>query len=198
MQRLFSKEPKLSVLIPHLPERAAKLDRLLLQIQRQLAEKEYPVEVLIHDDRQKTTGEKRNDLIVEAKGEFITQPDDDDLLGNNFFKRIFKYLVLETDSIGFIVNVMMHDKTLPAYHCKEIEKYKGYPECFFRPINHTNVIRKSLCIPFDHITRGEDIRFANKMSPILKPRKGVFIPEVLYHYDATHNHDKEFAKLCTV
>ena len=185
MTRLFSKEPKLSILIPHLKERGEKLSRLLFQLQRQI--NDYPVEVLIHDG-DGTTGQKRNELIAEAKGEWVVHIDDDDTISDDYIKEICKNLHPYVNGIGFIVEVHINKKIYPAYHIPLISRYGQYPSCFVRPLNHLNVIRKSLCVPFKEITRGEDVRFANEMQPILKDKKCIFIPKVLYYYDASHNH----------
>jgi hypothetical protein len=63
---------KLSILITHLPERDALLQRLMAVLQPQV-DRFTNVEVLIDSTgRHMPTGTKRNNLIARAQGEYIT------------------------------------------------------------------------------------------------------------------------------
>lgn len=72
---------KLSILIPSLPERAAKLASLLGLLRPQVEARPGEVELLaLIDFRTMSLGEKRNRLMSIAAGEYIVNLDDDDSL----------------------------------------------------------------------------------------------------------------------
>jgi len=73
----------LSILIPTLKSRAAMYQRTAQHLNAQIKSLENPeeVEVLAYiDNREKTTGYKRNILLERAKGQFVVFVDDDDSL----------------------------------------------------------------------------------------------------------------------
>lgn len=80
---------KLAVLIPTLTERARLLARLMKELDRQRKGKD--VIVIHHEDQgQKTTGQKRNELIqtaVDQGAEYVSFFDDDDMPGENYITR---------------------------------------------------------------------------------------------------------------
>lgn len=173
-------KPLLSVLIPHLPERKDKLNRLLNQIVQQV--KGLAVEILI-DDSDKTTGEKRNSLLKAANGVFVNYLDDDDEIADNYFEKIFPYLNDKTDTIGFVMDFQAGSFSMPMVCCAAVAERKAYSGIMFCPITPIQVTRKSLCAPFPPITKGEDIIWSREMYPILKNSKSRFINEILYIYN---------------
>jgi glycosyltransferase involved in cell wall biosynthesis len=78
----------LSVLIPTVPSRIRSfypnlLDSLLLQVES------LDVEVLgLFDNKKRTTGMKRNDLLHMARGDYIVFIDDDDRIADNYLQRV--------------------------------------------------------------------------------------------------------------
>lgn len=84
--------PLLSILIPSLPERIR--DRLLplwAKIEAQVAASSKPgeVEMVCHmDNRQRTVGEKRDDLLRCSLGEYVAYVDDDDDIAPDYVARL--------------------------------------------------------------------------------------------------------------
>ena len=79
----------LSILIPSLPERIHLLSSVLSDLHEQ--SKGKPVEVLVlTDNRHRTTGQKRNQLIGLAQGRFISFVDDDDSVAADYVDQILE------------------------------------------------------------------------------------------------------------
>lgn len=89
----------LSVLIPSIPERINQLAELLSVLKAQ----DHPeLEVLtLIDNRRRFLGEKRNALIQMARGKFIANVDDDDLVAPNFFSAIHDALKEDVDLVAY-------------------------------------------------------------------------------------------------
>lgn len=90
---------KLSILITSIDERQSLLSRLLFKLEPQLNSQ---VEVLIsQDNRIKPIGDKVNDLINNAKGEYVVLVDDDDYLADNYVYEVLNSLKDKPDFVGY-------------------------------------------------------------------------------------------------
>jgi glycosyltransferase involved in cell wall biosynthesis len=86
------KKAKLSVLIPTITRRRAEAERLFVNLEQRIGDR--PVELLmLRDNRWQNIGEKRNQLLRAATGEYITFLDDDDELLEGYFEAV----LVETD-----------------------------------------------------------------------------------------------------
>jgi glycosyltransferase involved in cell wall biosynthesis len=104
---------KLSILIPTLYERIDKLCELKASLFGQIMSNKVSdiVEVLeLADNRQKTTGAKRNILLNMAKGDYIAFIDDDDAISNDYIKLVLKAIETNPDVIGMRLVHYMNGK----------------------------------------------------------------------------------------
>jgi glycosyltransferase involved in cell wall biosynthesis len=86
------KKAKLSVLIPTITRRRAEAERLFVNLEQRIGDR--PVELLmLRDNLWQNIGEKRNQLLRAATGEYITFLDDDDELLEGYFEAV----LVETD-----------------------------------------------------------------------------------------------------
>lgn len=78
--------PLLSILTPAIPERLTKLGRLGELLEPQLRPYPHSVEwlVLVDPRGQRTVGEKRDELVQLARGEFLAFVDDDDFVSSHY------------------------------------------------------------------------------------------------------------------
>ena len=86
--------PKLSILILTIPERAKKLKRLMDVLRPQIPE-DGSVEVIVkeelhHDHGGPTIGANRNAALADAAGDYVCFIDDDDLVPDYYIDRILK------------------------------------------------------------------------------------------------------------
>ena len=75
---------KLSILILTIPNRKRMFDKLISELNNQFTDEKFipfeDYEILIQSDTDKTIGEKRNELLQRARGEYIAFIDDDDMI----------------------------------------------------------------------------------------------------------------------
>jgi hypothetical protein len=79
-------QPLLSILTPAIPERLPKLQRLASLLDPQLRNYPHSVEWLTFIDPrgQRTIGQKRDDLVQLARGQFVAFVDDDDFVSEHY------------------------------------------------------------------------------------------------------------------
>lgn len=190
----------LSVLIPTLTERKPLLDKLLFKLNRMIIPFDNKIEILTNEDAgEKTTGQKRNELIDIAKGKFSVFIDDDDDIPQHYFETIFKILAnnTECDCIGFKglirwndgrrerTDVFKHSVGLPYSPNKVGGEY-------LRPPNHLNPMLTEYfrAIRFPDLTFAEDFDFCNRLAQEKLIKNEVFIPLVMYYYQYKPKHKK--------
>lgn len=186
----------LSVLIPCVPGRLEKLDRLFKHLQQQLDDaKGSPwakdVEVLsLLDNKKRSIGFKRQALVDAAQGRFLAFCDDDDSVASDYFKRIVPVLLVEDpDVLVFkqecVINgekpfIVDHSITHENEHC--IRHDDGRWENIKRKPWHHNVWRTSLArtAKFPDTMWGEDHAWCEQLWP--KVQKESKIDGVLHFY----------------
>ncbi|MCJ7992656.1 glycosyltransferase [Priestia sp. OVS21] len=97
---------KLSVLIPSTPERLTHLARMISELERQSAQ--LPVEILaMIDNKKRTIGAKRNILIEQAQGKYVSFVDDDDRIEPDYIQTLVETINQNpnADCITFDVEV---------------------------------------------------------------------------------------------
>lgn len=96
----------LSVLIPSIPRRQAKLAELLACLE---AQSRPELEVLVFiDNCRRSVGRKRQDLTDTARGTFVCYIDDDELLAPQFVERVIDTIIkVEVQTPG--VDVICYD-----------------------------------------------------------------------------------------
>ena len=179
----------LSILIPSLESRQDKYLSLVDSILDQV-EKGYSnyVEIIPMMDRgEKSTGQKRNELIQMAKGEYVCFVDDDDEIANNYIDLVMEGIVKNVDCCslrgimtwdGSSPQIFEHSLKYDAYRTTANEiMYERYP-------NHLNVIKKSIAeqVKFREIFQGEDTLWANEIYAKGLIKSEHYIDSVLYHY----------------
>lgn len=184
---------KLAILIPHLTERKKSLSRLLAEYYKQRALLVNPedVTVLVHEDqRQLTTGTKRNQLIqdaIEVNAQYIAFVDDDDMIGENYLK-----LNLEGINQGFDTNslwgmIYWNGKPgKPFHHSIKYDRWFEDKKYYYRCNNHLNCIKLELIkdIKFPDKSWGEDGVWAYAVRDAKVLKTEYQINEVTYHYYA--------------
>ena len=115
----------ISILICTIEGREKPLSELLNILDNQKNEK---VEILLNkDNREKTVGKKRNELINQAKGKYICFIDDDDIVSDDYISKIL-YSINNSnpDVIGLELDYIVNGvKKGRAYHSL---KYKSWYE----------------------------------------------------------------------
>jgi glycosyltransferase involved in cell wall biosynthesis len=173
---------KLSILICSLQERADKLRKLLNRLEPQKTEE---VEILIElDNRERSTGEKRNALIEKAAGEYIAFVDDDDLVSTDYIQKILAASETSPDCIGMegLITFQSKNITRKFIHSMKYSSWFTKDDVYYRCPNHLNPVKRDIAkkVGFLNISVGEDHDYSNRLFPLLKTE--VYIQEPIYYY----------------
>lgn len=187
---------KLSILIPSLDERRKSLEALKAELTNQIGKKN--VEVLsLSDSRQMTIGQKRNMLLMQSTGEYVTFIDDDDWVSADYIEKVVNAVSKNPDCSSLTGEIRFSDGySRPFIHSlrydKWIDDHQG--KVYYRPPNHLNAVRREIAtkVGFPSWNNGEDRAFSMGIKPMLK--KEQWIEGVIYNYkcsktfEETHNH----------
>lgn len=177
---------KLSLMICTLTERRPMLEHLLSILQPQVDLAGPEVEICIDEDqRQVTTGVKRNRMVAAANGEFCAFIDDDDTVSNDYVSKVLGGIREnpDVDCVGLVGIITFNGngprRFIHSISCDGWYERNGF---YYRTPNHLNAIRRSLVlqVPYPPITIGEDKAFSDGIRPLLKTEAP--ITEPIYHY----------------
>ena len=156
-----------SVLIPTIPGREASLQSLLASIREKVARlaPHLRVEYSINfDRREKSVGQKRNELLQGAKGKYMSFIDDDDTITDAYVEDV-------RDTIAGGYNVMRLRGQIQQYtFTHSLENSLSGPmaagEVFLRPPNHLNPMMTDVAklIHFGDAVRGEDLDWTIRLA----------------------------------
>lgn len=154
-------------------------------LQPQLTEQ---VQLLINkDEREKSIGQKRNELVEWSTGEYVVFIDDDDRIHQNYVQHVLDALSYYpgVDCVGikgqYFENGRYRRNFMHSIECNEYTQDRYF---YYRPPNHINPIRREIAIDykFPEINMGEDTDFAMRMSRDGALRSEVFVDHFLYEY----------------
>lgn len=182
----------LSILIPTMYKRAGMLASLLRELYRQIEEANASevVEVLVKpDEGEVSTGNKRNDLLYEAKGEWVSFIDDDDFIDVQYVSLILKALESNPDAVGINGTITTNGANEKRWF---ISKDHGYcaardeegREIYMRYNNHLSPTRRSIALQVGYPDAyvGEDYTYASTLHNLALIKTEVKIDKPLYKY----------------
>lgn len=184
----------ISILIPTLVTRRGYFNRIANVLNKQIKElgADKEVEILAYEDnREKTTGYKRNVLLQRAKGLFSVFVDDDDMVASFYVKDILETIKAnpQIDAIGIQGWYSENGGKQEPFETSLIHKWEKVNGWYYRTINHISPIRTELAkqILFPDKVRFEDYEWtmALKDSGLLKTE--FVIKKPMYFYDYVHN-----------
>lgn len=183
---------KLSILIPSTHTRRKSflpsiLDQVYGQYESLPKEQQEQVEILtLIDNKTRMLGDKRNNMVNMAQGEYIVHVDDDD--------RISEYYISELlhasnhpnnhDVIVFKAEVSLNgEQPKLCYYSHSYRKDYNTSDNYFRIPNHICCVKRELAlqVPFKNIQYGEDSAYSKELLPLIKSE--YVIDKVLYYYD---------------
>lgn len=178
----------LSILICTLPERSYQFNRLMGILLPQSVGKD--MEILIDDrPRQVPTGQKRNDLIAKANGDYIAFVDDDDTVTDDYIFWLLSGIAKNPDVITFCGYMTTDGGSKVNWIIKLGEKYEARKDRdqitrYYRFPNHLTAMKKPLIahVKFAHVWQGEDYQWALKIHNAGLLKTEVHIDRQLYHY----------------
>lgn len=172
---------KLSILICSLASRADKLQRLMNVLQPQINE---AVELLIKTDNGEIPiGKKRNLLLEEATGTYIAFVDDDDLVSEDYVKKILEAIESNPDCCGIQGIITFQGQGARMFiHSLKYKEWFEQNNIYYRCPNHLNPVKREIAlqVKFPETNFGEDKDYSTRLFPLLKEER--FISGVVYHY----------------
>lgn len=150
------------------------------------------VEVLAYiDNREKTTGYKRNILLERAKGQFVVFVDDDDKLANNYVKLIVDIIKNnpELDCVGIRGQYSEDGKKPEPFETSLSHNWEKRAGWYYRTINHISPIKRehALAVKFPDKTIGEDYEYTMALKKTGLLKNEVVIKTPIYFYNFISN-----------
>lgn len=178
---------KLSILIPSLYSRKASLSELLDLIGRQDSECLKHTEVLVSiDGKAKTIGQKRNELLASAKGEYVVFIDDDDVISFDYLHLIFEGVNKGVDHIGIAMLFQPNNGAHKLVLCSKDYAWEEKNNVYYRSAQHVCPIKASIAksAVFQHTNFGEDKIYSEKINPLIQTEHLITTPIYFYKYVA--------------
>ena len=182
---------KLSILVPTVPNRIDNYYlRLMSDLIRQTAP--YPdIELIaLFDNKKRSIGKKRDEMLGLAQGEYLVFIDDDDRVSPDYVKDIMTTLYENPDTDCVVFDCICKVNSGPDKLCKygiefEYGDILGGKEWRGKPA-HTMVYKSSIAKrhPFTDIGRGEDFDWVKRACQDIRIQTR--IDKVLYYYDAEY------------
>lgn len=146
------------------------------------------VEILmLTDTKAFSLGDKRNEMVGLAKGEYVVFVDDDDRLEPDYLSSLLTATDSGADVLTFHVQVRV-DGGAPKV-CRysiKFAKDENTVNGYHRLPNHICAVKRRIALrtPYPSVFVGEDSAYAQDLRPLLKTEHA--IDRVLYHYDYDH------------
>ena len=175
----------LSILIPTTSARSEIQKGLLADLDRQMKVANvngHVVELIINAHETDIIGKKRNDLLKEARGQYIVFVDSDDLVSSDYIEKILRAAETRPDCIG-ISGVITQNGCSNDWHIsRAFGSWYERDGVYYRTPNHISPVRRELALKagFLEIAFGEDHGYSVRLLPHLKTE--VKIPGILYYY----------------
>lgn len=172
-------------------QRKTYLNRILNQLNQQMSvEQKQKVEIIVNvDDGSKSVGEKRNEVLDNASGQYVCFIDDDDLVDDKYINIIIDTIENnpDIDCIGF--EGMYYVNNQPSMKFKHANEYGGHYKDFkgvqHRPVNHLNPVRTEIArqIRFPDKNYSEDTDYCDRLHDSKLIQKEAIIKDItMYHY----------------
>ena len=186
-RRAENKKLLLTIMIPTMKSRRASFAKLITELFQQI-DNGYSnnVEVLKRcDDGKENIGTKRNNLLSQAKGEYVVSVDDDDDISERYIDNIIRRIKFNKDCITFKGNVNVNGKNHRDYNFSINNKEYAYTDHYLRPPGHLTPIKREIAQQFKYkeVDRGSDVDWSMQivMSGLIKT--SIHIDEYMYFYN---------------
>lgn len=190
---------KLSILILTVPSRIDYFyPKILKELLKQISNR-VDIEILgLFDNKKRSVGQKRQDLLNIAQGEYLTFIDDDDRVSPEYIDEIMKALYENNNCDCVVYETIANINGKERVHCKYGVEYEygkiSDTEWRGKPA-HTMIWKSTIAKShmYSHINNGEDVDWVKRACVDIKTQ--VSIDKVLYFYDANYLTTSETAGL---
>ena len=157
------------------------LDNLEQQI-KQYKHGAFVQVIVLMDNKKMIVGEKRNQLLKCAKGDYVCFVDDDDRISTDYVRTLHEAIQGGPDCVTFNCEVRINGKDMRICYFNST-KNKNHDTHYERSPNHLCVVKLDIAkkCGFPVANFQEDDEYARRILPELKER--VHIDKILYYYD---------------
>lgn len=183
----------LSILICSLSSRYHLLVELLRTLNAQTEGK--PVEILTNvDNRQKTTGQKRQELLQQSQGRYVVFIDDDDTVPDYYVDEMLKACASDCDCIainGIMTTNGAHETKWfisKDYQNKDVRE--GNKTVYYRRTNHITAVKREIALRagFPDKSNAEDKHYSDRL--VLKTEFRIEKPMYVYRFSTVNKQYK--------
>ena len=182
----------ISILICSLTSRRDKLEALIKELLYQRNDNEQ-IEILTNvDNKQKSTGRKRQELLMQAKGEYIIFIDDDDWIESYYIEELLK--AAESDADCFAINgwITTNGRNKMQWFLSKyndnVTKFKNGTPYYLRKTNHITGVKRELALKagFPDKSNAEDKYYSDRVAPLCKTEYKIEKPMYQYKFITTN------------
>lgn len=187
-----SREPLLSILMPTLDDRKHFFNHIAQKLSHQIKKVgEKDVEFLFYcDNRERTTGHKRNVLLQQARGKFIVFVDDDDDVSPDYVDLICQTIrEKDVDAIG-IRGIYTENGMNPTPFVTGMRyNWEQINGVYCRFVNHISPIKRTIAQQFEFpdLVIGEDYQWTMAIRDSGLVKSDHIIDQNLYFYEFRPN-----------
>lgn len=178
--------PKLSILIPTLFNRQEFLSKLISQLADNEAELLNKIEILTScDNGKKSIGQKRNELLRGATGDYVVFIDDDDDVTSSFIDLIFEGIKKDVDAIGIAMMYCPDNGPTKKVECSMLNTvWEEKDGVYLRPIQHVCPIKRSIAlqVKYPEVSFGEDHHYSLEVNKLIKTEHLISKPIYFYNF----------------
>jgi glycosyltransferase involved in cell wall biosynthesis len=200
--------PRLTILIATVPERHEQLSALLDVLGPQAAPFKGEVEIIL-DQRPKANqpegvsiGQKRNDLLQRANGDYIVYFDDDDMPEAFYLRDIMEALEKDPDCVGQVIkmtingmpsDLCIHSLRYPTWSIRPLPS-DNFGNAWQRNVTHRNPVRRSIALQvgFPDQTFGEDKVYSDRVTQLCESEVFIERPAFTYQYSTAERHNAKY------
>ena len=168
-----------SICILTVDGREDKLNRLMEILNSTIpVSYKHRIEIIVNkDNRTKTVGQKRNECVSRAKGEYVSFIDDDDVVSLTYIPKIVKKLNTGMYYVDNNAAMLFNHANKNNGHFKNNGKQ-------YRPLNHLNPVKTHIAkqIGYPEKNFGEDSDYCDKLLESKLIRSEYNFEEIMYHY----------------
>jgi hypothetical protein len=179
-------QPQLSILIPSVPSRTSKMIALMDKLQILIGDKNIEILCLI-DNKTKSIGEKRDNLVQASTGKYIVFLDDDDditHLNSVYSATHFNFDVITFKSQRINADGSISTRTRNLKLSMDTKSNENELESDFqtRLLHNCAWHNKFKKFHFPFVNEGEDIGWEKQFQNLVQTE--YFVNEVIYKYNA--------------
>ena len=180
--------PRLSILVPSTHTRYASFaPKIQKSLYDQFDRLDNPsdVEILfLADTKSRVLGDKRNQMVSLAAGDYVVFVDDDDRIADDYISSLLSAISESPDVVTFNAEVTLNGgRPKKCVYSLRFDKDENTSTEYRRLPNHLCAVRRSLALrtPFPSKTKGEDSEYARDLKRLLDTE--VHLDRTMYYYD---------------